>query len=322
MDKFTCMVALARVVELGSFAEAARRMGVSAPMVTKYIGHLEQELGSRLLNRSTHSLSLTDVGQVYHQRCVQILEDLEEAEAVAGANSAVPRGSLKVCVSGAFDLAHLGPVLLEYSGRHTDVRLEVSVSNHFVDLVEEGFDLAIRASSHLRTNLSTHKLATSRLVACASPAYLQTNPQPEIPENLLHHNCLAFTDTAPMSQQWRFERDGRNSVVQALGTLRATSNELLKQAAIKGQGVTLQPTFNVYKELRTGTLQQLLADYNAGALGIYLIYPQRRYLATKVRSFIELLNGRWGDDPEEDPFWPQRTGVTVDPVTVDPVTGE
>jgi DNA-binding transcriptional LysR family regulator len=302
MDKFTCMVALAKVVELGSFAEAARRMGVSAPMVTKYIGYLEHELGSRLLNRSTHSLSLTDVGQLYHQRCVQILEDIEEAEAVAGANSAVPRGALKICVSGAFDLSHVGPVLLEYSARHTDVRLEVTVSNHFVDLVEEGFDLAVRASGHLRTNLTTRKLATSRLVACASPAYLKKNPQPEIPENLLHHNCLAFSDTAPI-QQWRFERDGRNSVVQALGTLRATSNELLKQAALRGQGVTLQPTFNVYQELLAGTLQQVLGNYDAGALGIYLIYPQRRYLATKVRSFIELLDGRWGTDPEADPFW-------------------
>lgn len=303
MDKFTCMVALARVVELGSFAEAARRMGVSAPMVTKYIGHLEHELGSRLLNRSTHSLSLTDVGQLYHQRCVQILEDIEEAEAVANSNSAVPRGSLKVCISGAFDLSHLGPILLDYSSRHADVRLEVTVSNHFVDLVEEGFDLAVRASAHLRTNLTTRKLATSRLVACASPEYLLNNPQPEIPENLLHHNCLSFIDTSPSSQQWRFEREGRNSMVQALGSLRATSNDLLKQAALRGQGVTLQPTFNVHDELRAGTLKQVLAGYDAGSLGIYLIHPQRRYLATKVRSFIELLNGRWGEDPEADPFW-------------------
>jgi DNA-binding transcriptional LysR family regulator len=273
-------------------------------MVTKYIGHLEQELGSRLLNRSTHSLSLTDVGQLYHQRCVQILEDIDEAEAVAGANTAVPRGALKICVSGAFDLSHLGPVLLDYSEKHPDVRLEVNVSNHFVDLVEEGFDLAVRASTHLRTNLTTRKLATSRLVACASPEYLKRNPQPESPENLPQHNLLAFSDTAPTSQQWRFERDGHNSVVQALGTLRATSNDLLKQAALRGQGVTLQPTFNVYEELRAGTLRQVLSDYDAGALGIYLIYPPRRYLATKVRSFIDLLSGRWGTDPEADPFWP------------------
>lgn len=303
MDKFTCMLALAKVVELGSFAEAARRMGVSAPMVTKYIYHLEKTLGSRLLIRSTHSLSLTDVGALYHQRCVQILEDIEEAEAVAGTNSVAPRGSLKICVSGAFDLSHIGPVLLEYSARHGDVRLEVTVSNHFVDLAEEGFDLAVRATGHLRTNLTTRKLATSRLVACASPAYLKKNPQPEIPENLLHHNCLALADAAPASEEWRFERDGRNSVVPALGTLRATSNDLLKQAALRDQGVTLQPTFNVYEELRAGTLQQVLANYDAGSLGIYLIYPQRRYLATKVRSFIELLNGKWGADPEADPFW-------------------
>ncbi|HEY0684320.1 MAG TPA: LysR family transcriptional regulator [Steroidobacter sp.] len=304
MDKFTCMVALTKVVELGSFAEAARRMKVSAPMVTKYILNLEQNVvGTKLLNRSTHSLSLTEVGQLYHQRCVQILEDLEEAEAVAGSNSAVPRGSLKICVSGAFDLSHVGPVLLEYAARHADVRLDVTVSNHFVDLVEEGFDLAVRASNDLRTNLTKRKLATSRMVACASPAYLKRNPQPEIPENLLHHNCLALTDAAPTYQQWRFERDGRNSVVQALGTLRATSNELLKQAALRGQGVTLQPTFNVHQELKAGTLQQVLADYDAGSLGIYVVYSPRRYLATKVRSFIELLDGRWGTDPEADPFW-------------------
>jgi len=304
MDKFTCMVALARVVELGSFAEAARRMGVSAPMVTKYIGHLETELGSRLLNRSTHSLSLTDVGQAYHQRCVQILEDIDEAEAVASANTAVPKGSLKICVSGAFDLSHLGPALLDYSAKHPDVRLEVSVSNHFVDLVEEGFDLAVRASSHLRTNLTTRKLATARLIACASPEYLKRNPAPEIPENLPQHNLLAFSDAAPTSQQWRFERAGHNAVVQALGTLRATSNDLLKQAALRGQGITLQPSFNVYEELRTGTLKQVLPDYDAGSLGIYVMYPQRRNLAMKVRSFMEMLIGRWGSDPEADPFWP------------------
>lgn len=311
MDKFTCMVALARVVELGSFAEAARRMGVSAPMVTKYIGHLEKELGSRLLNRSTHSLSLTDVGQLYHQRCVQILEDLEEAEAVAGANSAAPRGSLKICVSGAFDMSHVGPVLLEYSARHTDVRLEVTVSNRLVDLVEEGMDVAVcacrdpRPGNHARNNVTRTKLATSRLVACASPAYLKKSPQPNIPDDLVQHNCLAFGDSAPTSQRkWRFARNGGDFPVPALGTLRATSNELLKQAALRGQGVILQPTFNVHQELKAGTLQQVLADYDAGALGIYLIHPERRHLATKVRAFMDLLEGRWGKNSDADPFWP------------------
>ena len=310
MDKFTCMVALARVVELGSFAEAARRMGVSAPMVTKYIGHLEQELGSRLLNRSTHSLSLTDVGQLYHQRCVQILEDIEEAEAVAGANSAVPRGSLKICVSGAFDLSHVGPVLLEYFGRHSDVRIDVTQSNHLVDLVEEGFDVAVcacrdqRTGNHARNQVTRKKLATSRIVACASPAYLKKNPQPTIPDDLLQHNCLVFGDSAPTAQKkWRFARDGGDYIVQALGTLRATSNELLKQAALRGQGIILQPTFNVHQELKAGTLQQVLADYDAGSLGIYLIHPERRHLATKVRAFMELVEGRWGTNPDADPFW-------------------
>ncbi|MBM0103989.1 LysR family transcriptional regulator [Steroidobacter sp. S1-65] len=312
MDKFTCMLALTKVVELGSFAEAARHMKVSAPMVTKYIIHLEEILGSRLLNRSTHSLSLTDVGQLYHQRCVQILEDIGEAEAVAGANSAVPRGALKICVSGAFDLSHVGPVLLEYFERHTDVRLEVTESNHLLDLVEEGFDVAVcacrehRTGNHARNNnLARKRLAISRIVACAAPAYLEKNPQPTIPDDLLHHNCLVFGDSAPTSQKkWRFARDGGDFPVQALGTLRATSNELLKQAALRGQGIILQPTFNVHQELKSGALRQVLADYDAGSLGIYLIHPERRHLATKVRAFMELVEGRWGTNPDVDSFWP------------------
>jgi DNA-binding transcriptional LysR family regulator len=303
MDKFTCMQALARVVETGSFAEAARRMGVSAPMVTKYIGHLEQLLGSRLLNRSTHSLSLTDAGQAYYQRCVQLLEDVDEAEAAAGAQNASPRGSLRMSVSTDFGVAHLGPALVDYSRHHPEVKLEVSVSNHFVDLVEEGFDLAVRITHQLRTNLVARKLATSRLIACASPGYLSTHGTPQVPENLVHHNCLSFSDSLPSSEQWRFARDGRVSIVNAAGNLRASNNELLRLAALQDQGVLLQPSFNVSDDLRAGRLVPLLAGYDAGALGVYVVYPNRKFLAAKVRSFIDALAGRWGSDPNADPFY-------------------
>jgi DNA-binding transcriptional LysR family regulator len=303
MDKFTCMQALVRVVESGSFAEAARRLGVSAPMVTKYIGHLEQTLGSRLLNRSTHSLSLTDTGQAYYQRCVQLLEDLDEAEATAGAHSTNPRGALRMSVSTDFGVTHLGPVLLEYSNRHPEVRLEVSVSNHFVDLVEEGFDLAVRITNQLRTNLVARRLATSRLVACASPEYVAAHGQPTVPENLVHHNCLSFGEGVPGADPWRFTLNGRVSVVKAAGSLRASNNELLKLAALQGRGIVLQPSFNVSDDLRSGRLVHLLREYDAGELGVYIVYPNRRHLAAKVRSFIDLLAGRWGEDSSRDPFW-------------------
>ncbi len=306
MDKFTCMQALVRVVESGSFAEAARRMGVSAPMVTKYIGHLEQSLGTRLLNRSTHSLSLTDSGHAYYQRCVQLLEDIDEAEALAGAQSASPRGSLRMSVSSDFGVNHLGPVLLEYSRQYPDVRIEVSVSNHLVDLVEEGFDLAVRITTQLRTNLVARKLAISQLVTCAAPAYLEKHGTPQIPENLVHHNCLSFSDPALATEQWRFERDGRSAVVKATGSLRASSNELLKLAALQGQGIVLQPSFNVSQELRDGSLVPLLTDYDAGALGIFVVYPNRKHQTAKVRSFIDTLVGRWGNNSDIDPFWEGR----------------
>lgn len=303
MDKFTCMQALVRVVESGSFAEAARRMGVSAPMVTKYISHLEHSLGSRLLNRSTHSLSLTDPGHAYYQRCVQLLEDLDEAEAAAGAQSTSPRGSLRMSVSTDFGVDHLGPVLLEYSRHYPDVRIEVSVSNHLVDLIEEGFDLAVRITDQLRTNLVARKLATAKLVTCAAPAYLERHGVPQIPENLAQHNCLSFSDVSLSAEQWRFTRDGRTCVVKAAGTLRASSNELLKLAALQGQGVVLQPSFNVSAELRSKRLVPLLTDYDAGALGIYIVYPHRKHQTAKVRSFIDTLTGRWGADSDRDPFW-------------------
>ncbi|HKE96167.1 MAG TPA: LysR family transcriptional regulator [Povalibacter sp.] len=306
MDKFTCMQALVRVVESGSFAEAARRMGVSAPMVTKYIGHLEQSLGSRLLNRSTHSLSLTDSGHAYYQRCVQLLEDLEEAEAIAAAQSTTPRGFLRMSVSSDFGVNHLGPVLLEYSGKYPEVHIEVSVSNQLVDLIEEGFDLAVRITNQLRTNLVARKFATSNLIACAAPAYLQRHGTPQIPENLVHHNCLAFSDPSLAGEQWRFTRDGRTSVVKAAGSLRASSNELLKLAALQGQGVVLQPSFNVSDELRSGQLVSLLNGYDAGALGIYIVYPHRKHQAAKVRSFIDTLTARWGGNADQDPFWTRK----------------
>jgi len=303
MDKLTCMQALARVVESGSFAEAARRMGVSAPMVTKYIGHLEQLLGSRLLNRSTHSLSLTDAGQAYYQRCVQLLEDLDEAEAAAGAQSSQPRGLLRMTVSTDFGIEHLGPVLLEYSRRHPEVRLEVSVSNHLVDLVEEGLDLAVRITAQLRTNLVAKRLATSRLIACAAPAYLESHGHPQSPDDLVRHNCLAFSDRLAMGEHWRFTRTGQTYTVNAVGNLRATSNELLKLAGLHGHGILLQPSFNVGDDLRAGRLVPILTDYDAGSLGIHAVYPHRKYLAAKVQNLIDALAGMWGEDPEADPFW-------------------
>ena len=304
MDKFTCMQALVRVVESGSFAEAARRMGVSAPMVTKYIGHLEQSLGTRLLNRSTHSLSLTDSGHAYYQRCVQLLEDLDEAEAIAGAQSTSPRGFLRMSVSSDFGVNHLGPVLLEYSRQYPDVRMEVSVSNHLVDLIEEGFDLAVRITTQLRTNLVARKLATSKLIACAAPAYLEQHGVPQAPENLVDHNCLSFSDPSLAGEQWRFTKENHSAVIKAAGTLSASSNELLRLAALQGQGVVLQPSFNVSDELRAGKLIQILPDYDAGALGIYVVYPHRKHQTAKVRSFIDTLASRWTSGADKDPFWP------------------
>lgn len=188
------------------------------------------------------------------------------------------------------------------------MRIDVSVSNHLVDLVEEGFDLAVRITNQLRTNLVARKLATSSLIACASAAYLERHGTPQIPENLVHHNCLSFSTTDLTGEQWRFVREGRVSIVKAAGNLRASSNELLKLAALQGQGVVLQPTFNVSDDLRAQRLVPILTDHDAGSLGIYVVYPHRKHQTAKVRSFIDTLTGRWGADADRDPFWTAERG--------------
>lgn len=303
MDKLTCMRAFVKVVDAGSFAEAARRLAVSAPMVTKYVGYLERTVRARLLNRSPHSLSLTEAGQAYYERCVRLLEEIDEAEQAVGSLNAHPRGTLRMSVSSDFGTTHLGPAMLEFVSTHPDVRLDVSFSSRQVDLVEEGFDLAIRITDQLRTNLVARKLATSRLIACASPGYLAQHGRPQMPENLVHHTCLAYADEG-IGEHWRFTRKGRVSRVRVTGSIRAGSNELLRLAALAGHGILLQPSFNVCSDLGAGRLVQVLQEYDTDELGIYAVYPHRKFLAAKVRGFIDSLVGRFGEDSNEDGFWP------------------
>jgi DNA-binding transcriptional LysR family regulator len=307
MDKLTCMQALAKVVEAGSLAEAARRMGVSAPMVTKYISHLETIVGARLLNRTTHTLSLTQSGHAYYQRCLQVLDDIAAAEMTATALNAHPRGALRVSASASFAAHQLSSVALSYAGRYPDVRLDLSLNNHAIDLAEDGFDLAIRTATHVRSNVQARRLASSRIVACASPTYLKDHGEPRLAENLVHHNCLAGGEDLA-DEQWKFERADRVTLIKASGTLRLGSCTLLKSAALAGHGVVALPTFCVAEELKAGTLVTILDDYTLGKLGIYVLFHNRRHLSAKVRTFVDLLIEHFGEDGDADPFWKSNEG--------------
>jgi len=299
MDTLASMRVFATVVEAGSFAGAARRLDLSRAMVSKHMAQLEGRLGARLLNRTTRRLSLTESGSVYFSHCQQILKDLEEAELAATRLTASPRGTLRVAAPLEFGMMHIGPLLPDYLALYPDIRLDFSLENRLVDLVEEGFDVAIRLGAMPETGLIARKLATDGFVVCAAPHYLQRHGVPRVPADLARHSCLHYTGLAT-GTEWRFiGRDGEHAV-RMEGKLHANNADLLRSAALGGAGIIVVPRFLVGADIRAKRLQTLLTEYKTKELGIYVLYPSRKYLSAKVRSFIDFLVSRLG--PESD--WP------------------
>ena len=293
MDIFASMKVFAAVVDAGSFAAAADRLGMSKAMASKSVSNLEDHLGTRLLNRTTRRLSLTESGSVFYQRCIQILADVAEAEQVAGRLTAAPRGTLKVTMPLAFRLHRLGALVADYVARYPEVRLDLSLSDRRVDLVEEGFDLAIRIGALPESGLIARKLSSERSVICASPAYLQRHGTPRTPEDLARHSCLGYSYTNS-GDEWRLQNSvtGETRSVPITGAIKADNGDMLRQAALCGAGLIFQPLFIVTEDLQAGRLVQVLADYPAPELGIHALYPSRKHLSAKVRTFVDFLAER------------------------------
>jgi len=301
VDTLSCMQAFIKVVETGSLAEAGRRLEVSAPMMTRYLDYLEKRVGARLINRSTTGLSLTEAGSAYYERCVAVVAAIADAEESAGAHAAVPQGTLRISVSADFGASYLAPVMVEFLRHHSAIRIDVSFTNRMVDLVEEGIDVAIRISAAIDPNLIARRLATTSLVVCAAPEYLQKNGTPRTPEDLQRHNCLVFGDSAYF-RDWSFERNGQLTVVQPRGNLRCGDTNVLRLAAVHGLGVLMLGSFTLAEELRAGRLVPILTDYTTGQFGVFAVYANRRFLPPKVRLFVDSLVSRFGPDPQHDPF--------------------
>jgi DNA-binding transcriptional LysR family regulator len=301
MDTVESMRAFVRVVELGSFAAAARSLALSPAMITKHVGHLESRTGARLLNRTTRQVRPTEVGAAYFDRCVAILAGIEEAENLAGADTAEPRGTLKITAPVEFGNAHLAPIAADFMERHPQIKLVLDFSNRIVDVVQEGYDVAIRVAQSLDTALIGRRLATSRFHVVASPRYLERHGRPERPEQLADHECLTFAVPAPWGE-WRFARGGESTAVKINARMLSTSSEALRLAAKAGAGVSALPTFVCGPDLRDGTLVSLFPGYDAGALGIYALFLQRRFLPNRVRMFIDHLGARIGADADADPW--------------------
>jgi DNA-binding transcriptional LysR family regulator len=297
MDTLTSMKVFATVVEAGSFAAAAERLGLSRAMVSKHMAHLEGHLGTRLLNRTTRRLSLTESGTAYLERCQPILKDLEEAELAATELTSVPRGTLRLTAPLVFGVLHIAPLIADYLAIHPEAKLDFTLDDRNIDLVNEGYDLAIRIGNLAETGLIARRFARDSLVVCGSPDYFRRHGTPQVPEDLSRHKCLSYTYEESVNE-WRFSGPDGEHIVHVNGNVRANNGDLLRVAALGGAGITMQPRFLVGADLRAGRLQAVLTQYESRELGIYAVYPSRRYLSAKVRSFIDFLVERFGPTPD------------------------
>lgn len=299
IDIVASMRVFTAVVDAGSFAGAADKLDLSRGMATRYVAQLEAHLGVRLLNRTTRKLSLTEAGGDYHQRATQVLAMIEEAETSVAQEASVPRGTLRVTSSVAFGARHLGWAITEYLQQYSGVQVDVTLNDRVVDLVEEGFDIGIRVAARIDPGLIARRLARARFVACASPGYLKKLGTPKSPEELTGHNCISYAYW-PLQNDWHFGRKGVDRTVRISGNLRGNNGDILVNAAIEGLGVILHPTFLVYEALRRKKLVQILSDWEADDLTVFAVYPNRKFLPPKVRSFIDFLAERFGPEPYWD----------------------
>jgi DNA-binding transcriptional LysR family regulator len=293
MDRFNALRVFAQVVESGGFSKAADRLGLSTTAVSRQVADLETHLQTRLLNRTTRKLSLTESGQAFYGRAVQLLQDLQEAEQEASKAAITAHGTIRLTTSFNFGTHRVAPAIAGFLARHPGVKFDVQLSDRIVDLVEEGFDLAIRIGGAGAENLVARKLGETCLVLCAAPEYLAKHGTPTTPDDLVRHNCLTY-EYAPPRNQWRFRGpDGREHTVRVGGSVHSNSGDLNSALAARGAGVAFEPDFIVGGEVRAGRLVALLPDYPLVPSPIYAVYPTRKHLSAKVRLFVEYLVERF-----------------------------
>jgi DNA-binding transcriptional LysR family regulator len=277
------------VVDAGSFVQAADALDISKAAVSRHVADLEQRLGVRLLQRTTRKLSLTEEGRAFHARSKSLLGELEDAEAEITSKSLEASGLVKINVPVSFGLLQLAPLWPAFMAKHPKVTLDVTLSDRMVDLVEEGYDMAVRIARLPSSSLVSRKLASTRLILCASPSYLKKHSKPKHPSELADHAVLSYS-LLVMGEQWEFEGPEGNFTVPINPVLRTNSGDTCRAAALGHQGVILQPSFIVGDDLRKGTLVELMPEYRSLEFGIHAIYPSRRYVSPKVRVLIDYLS--------------------------------
>lgn len=294
-EDLVSMVLFARVVEARSFTGAAAQMRLSKSVVSERIAQLEDRLGTRLLNRTTRRLSLTEAGLELYRRCARIVAEADEAAEMASGMSQQLQGVLRVSAPVSLGVSHLAAVLHDFLALHPGLRVELTAEDHFVDVAHGGFDLVIRVARATRmtdSSVAARRLATDRTLVCGAPSYLARQGRPQSPEELVHHQCLRYVNNTP-HEEWGFQRGGRESFVPVKGSFSANSGSVLKAAAVAGMGLGIFPTFMVVAELTSGTLEVVLEDCQWTELGLYALYPDRRHVPAKVRALVDFLAERF-----------------------------
>jgi DNA-binding transcriptional LysR family regulator len=296
MNPFEDMRIFCQVMDSGSFTAAADQLGLSKQFVSRRLMQLEERLGVRLLNRSTRRLDVTPLGQSYYESALRLLSEVEHVEQGIAGQTTEPRGTIRVSAPLSFALAHLGSLLPVFLQRYRHVTVEVDLSDRSVDLLGEGYDLALRIGNLEDSTLIARRIATIQRVYCASPAYLAERGTPGKPEDLLNHDCLPYGHGRHV--QWRFEGQGKTLAVNVTGRMRVNNGELLKDAAIAGMGITYLPTFIVGSALKDGRLVPVLEGFQPTPLTLSAVYPQHRQASRPVQALIEFLRERL-DSPHE-----------------------
>jgi DNA-binding transcriptional LysR family regulator len=288
MDRLTSLTAFVRVVDSGGFSAAGRRLNMSTTMVSNHVQALEDRLGARLLHRTTRKVSLTEVGKAYYDRCTQILADLEQADDVAGALQSTPRGTLRI-YTATHIVPFLSPVVAGFLSSYPDVKVDLTMGERAIDLIDEGFDIAVRLTPPPDSSLIVRSLATWRHVLCCSHDYLEKHGRPQQLSELSGHNCVRHA-MYPYADEWQFtDRKGAPASVRVSGNLITNSGETLRMAALQGVGICLAAGFLVHDDLESGRLVRLLSEYRPVELSMNAVYPHRHHLSAKVRTFIDLL---------------------------------
>jgi DNA-binding transcriptional LysR family regulator len=301
MEHLSDIAVFVRVVEAGSFTAAADRLGLSQSAVSKSVNRLEEHMGTRLMNRSTRRLSLTEAGAALYERGKHALAEIEEAELEVARLQTEPRGVLRVNAPMSFGILHVAPLLPEFLERYPALTVDLQLDDRLTDLVDEGFDCAIRIKALEDSTLAAKKLGPCRQLICASPEYLKRHGAPKTAEELTEHDVLVYTYRANPGEWELRAPNGKKTKFESRARLYSNNGIALVQAALRGLGILVPPTFYIGPELKAGKLVTLMDDHTVlPELNIHAVYPQRRHLSPKVRAFVDFLAERFGPEPYWD----------------------